>query len=285
MDLSQIPEFGVKRRVWVMGVLNVTPDSFSDGGLYASPDEALARARRMVEEGADLIDLGAESSRPGAWPVSPEEELSRLRPVLAQFKESLPGLPFSIDTTKAAVAREAIAHGAVLVNDISAGRDDPSMLSVVSETGAGMVLMHRQGASRTMQEAPAYRNIVEEISDFFGERLEASREAGISETKLFLDPGIGFGKTVEHNIEILARLEEFGRWGRPIVVGTSRKSFIGGPVAERLGGTLATCLWAVTKGARVLRVHDVRPCVQAVELWSAISKGRTPHLPTERIAK
>jgi dihydropteroate synthase len=268
MDLDQIL---TKKKVLIMGVLNVTPDSFSDGGLYADPGQASARARNMIEEGADMIDIGAESSRPGALPVSLEEELSRLRPLLAHFTKTPPAFPFSIDTSKAAVAQEALAAGAVLVNDISAGQQDSRMFSAVRAAGAGIILMHMKGSPRSMQEAPSYRDVMEEVSGFFEERLAAARAAGIPEEKLFLDPGIGFGKTMEHNLDILARLEELARWGRPLVVGTSRKSFIGGPVSDRLGGTVASSLWAVMKGARVLRVHDVKACAQAVALWGAMA--------------
>jgi dihydropteroate synthase len=270
MDLGQIPGFGTKKRVLIMGVLNVTPDSFSDGGLTIDPQSALARAREMVREGADLIDVGAESSRPGALPVSLEEELSRVRPVLACLKAGLPRFPLSIDTSKAAVAREAIDHGAVIVNDISAGRVDPAMFGVVKEAQVPMIFMHMRGTPRSMQERPVYRDVVGEISDFFEERLAAAHAQGVPKGMIFLDPGIGFGKTVEHNLEILARLDEFGRLGRPLVVGTSRKSFIGGSLSERLEGTLASCLWAIQKGARVLRVHDVKACARGLAVWNAI---------------
>lgn len=265
----KIPEAGVRKRVLIMGVLNVTPDSFSDGGLTLEAAGAATRAREMVEEGADLIDVGGESSRPGAAAVSVEEELSRLRPVLEGLKKVLPEFPLSIDTTKAIVAQEALERGAVIVNDISALRD-PDMASVVKEAGAGVILMHMQGTPLSMQEAPHYGDVVKEIGEFFEERIRYARSCGIFEGSIWLDPGIGFGKTIDHNLEILAHLDEFRRFGRPLVIGTSRKSFIGGPVSERLMGTIASGLWAAMKGAAILRVHDVAACRRALTVWEAI---------------
>ena len=257
----------------LMGVLNVTPDSFSDGGRYMDPAAAVAHALAMVEQGADLIDIGAESSRPGASPVDEQEELRRLIPVVtAVCREAT--VPVSVDTTKAAVARRALEAGACIVNDISALRFDAAMAQVVAEAGAGLVLMHMQGWPRTMQQAPHYVDVVEEIRAFFVERMHTAMEAGVGRDQILLDPGLGFGKTLEHNLTLLRRLDAFLTLGRPIVVGASRKAFIGAvvnrAVDERLMGTAAAIAVAILRGARVVRVHDVEAMRDVVKMVQAI---------------
>jgi len=250
----------------VMGVVNVTPDSFSDGGVNFDPDDAVATARRMVEEGAAIVDVGGESTRPGSGGVSADEELRRVVPVL----ERLDGLPLSIDTSKAEVARRALALGAELVNDVTALRGDPRMAEVVAESGAYLCLMHMQGEPRTMQADPRYDDVVDDVKAFLAERLAAAVAAGIPEQRICLDPGIGFGKTVEHNFELVRRLPDLTALGRPVVVGFSRKSSLGrllgdptattGSVAASVGAAVA----AYERGATLLRVHDVREHVEAL---------------------
>jgi len=249
-----------------MGVVNVTPDSFSDGGVNFDPDDAVATARRMVEEGAAIVDVGGESTRPGSGGVSADEELRRVVPVL----ERLDGLPLSIDTSKAEVARRALALGAELVNDVTALRGDPRMAEVVAESGAYLCLMHMQGDPRTMQADPRYDDVVDDVKAFLAERLAAAVAAGIPEQRICLDPGIGFGKTVEHNFELVRRLPDLTALGRPVVVGFSRKSSLGrllgdptattGSVAASVGAAVA----AYERGATLLRVHDVREHVEAL---------------------
>lgn len=260
-------------RPLVMGVLNVTPDSFSDGGRYLDPGAALKHALEMVEEGADLIDIGAESSRPGAEPVPEAEELHRLIPVVQEVCRQVP-VPVSVDTTKAAVARTAIAAGAAMVNDISACEADPAMLGVVAETGAGLVLMHMQGTPRTMQQSPRYGSVVDEVCEFLRARIQAAVQAGIAADHILLDPGIGFGKNLKHNLTLLAGLDAFQSLGRPILVGVSRKAFIGEVLGrrtdDRLMGTAAAVAAAVLRGASVLRVHDVSAMRDVVRMVHAI---------------
>jgi dihydropteroate synthase len=250
----------------VMGVVNVTPDSFSDAGVNFDPADAAAAARRMVEEGVAIVDVGGESTRPGAAAVSADEELRRVERVL----ERLEGLPLSIDTSKAAVARRALELGAELVNDVTALRGDAAMAEVVAESGAYLCLMHMQGEPRTMQADPRYDDVVAEVKAFLEERLAAAVAAGIAEQRICLDPGIGFGKTVEHNFELVRRLPELTELGRPVVVGFSRKSSLGkllgdasattGSVAASVGAAVA----AYERGATILRVHDVREHVEAL---------------------
>lgn len=259
----------------VMGVLNVTPDSFSDGGRWSDPVAALARAHQMVAEGADLLDLGGESTRPGSEPVAPEEQWRRLEPVLRSL--AVPGGPcLSLDTRSAWVAERGLAAGAHAVNDISA-LGDPGMAEVVARHGAGLVLMHMQGTPGTMQRDPRYDDVVDEVKRFFEERLARTRAAGIPDERVALDPGVGFGKKVEHNLALLARLPELAPLGRPVVVGASRKSFIAritpAEVHERLPGSLATAAIAVFQGAACLRAHDVAATVQAVRVAHAIRSG------------
>ena len=264
-------------RVLIMGILNVTPDSFSDGGRFLSPDAAVKRALIMEKEGADIIDVGGESSRPGAEPVPVEEELRRVIPVLERLRGKL-RIPISIDTTKAEVAEAALRAGASIVNDISALRFDPAMASVVAEFGAGLVLMHMLGTPKTMQQAPHYEDVVREVRDFLAERALYAQSQGIPREAIAVDPGIGFGKTVEHNLELLRRLPELVELGFPVLVGPSRKSFIGAilglGVEERLEGTLAACAVAVVRGADILRVHDVREVRRAADLALHLRRER-----------
>ena len=254
-----------------MGVVNVTPDSFSDGGRFLDPEEAAAWGRRLAEEGADLLDVGGESTRPGAEAVDEREELRRVLPVLARLR----GLrPISIDTTKAAIAAAGLDAGATVVNDVSGGLADPAMLATVADRGASIVLMHRKGTPRTMQRLARYRDVVEEVKRFLAERVEAALRAGIAPERIAVDPGIGFAKTARHNLLILARIGQITALGFPVVVGVSRKRFLGRildlPVDERVEGTIAASLLAAAGGARILRVHDVKPLARAVRVAAAI---------------
>ena len=264
-------------RVLIMGILNVTPDSFSDGGRFLSPDAAVERALAMEKEGADIIDVGGESSRPGADPVPVEEELRRVLPVLERLRGKL-RIPISIDTTKAEVAEAALRAGASIVNDISALRFDPAMAPLVAKFGAGLVLMHMLGTPKTMQQAPHYEDVVTEVRDFLAERAQYAQSQGIPREAIAVDPGIGFGKTVEHNLELLRRLPELVELGFPVLVGPSRKSFIGAilglGVEERLEGTLAACAVAVVRGADILRVHDVKEVRRAADLALHLRRER-----------
>ena len=256
-----------------MGVLNVTPDSFSDGGRFATVDAAVAQAEGMMAAGADLIDVGGESTRPGSLPVAPDEQIKRVTPVIQRIA-TLP-VTISIDTTRAAVAEAALDAGAAVVNDISAGRDDATMLPLVARRGVPVVLMHMQGTPATMQDAPSYSDVVVETIAFLRERVAAAQAVGIELGKILLDPGIGFGKAQAHNLELLRRQREFLALGRPIVIGTSRKGFIGRITGEaepskRLYGTAASVALAVANGAAIVRVHDVGPMVQVVRMTRAI---------------
>ncbi len=261
-------------RPFVMGILNVTPDSFSDGGQFAG-EGAVEHARRMVAEGADIIDIGGESTRPGSDPVSLAEELARLEAVLPRVVDL--GVPVSIDTTKAEVAEWALDHGAAMVNDVSACRFDDGMAPLVADRGCPLVLMHMLGMPKTMQEDPRYpRGVIVEITDFFRRRMEDVTSAGVDADQIVLDPGIGFGKTVPHNLTIMDRLVELREMGRPLLVGASRKMFIGlitgAEVGERLPGSLAAAVMAVMGGADIVRVHDVAETVQAVRVVDAVTK-------------
>lgn len=264
-----------------MGVVNVTPDSFSDGGLFLDAATAVAHGRELAEQGADILDVGGESTRPGAEPVGEAEELRRVLPVIEGLAGAIGDPEISIDTSKAAVARSALAAGAGLVNDVSALRADPEMAGVIAESGSRCCLMHMQGEPRTMQRSPRYKDVVDDVKAFLEERMGFAVHAGIAEERLLLDPGIGFGKTLAHNLELLRRLDELTALGRPLVVGTSRKSFLGrliadaegreAPVdtAERLPGTLASSVLAYERGATVLRVHDVAPARAALAVAAA----------------
>ena len=265
-----------ERRTALVGVLNVTPDSFSDGGRYLDPENAIARGVKLAEEGADLIDIGGESSRPGARPVSAEEELERVVPVIRGLRRAL-SVPLSIDTYKARVARVAIEEGVDVVNDISAMRFDPEMVRVIAAAKVPVVLMHMQGTPRTMQERPYYRDVVEEVKGFLQERIEFALESGVGPEQILVDPGIGFGKELEHNLALLRGLAALASLGRPILVGPSRKTFIGkilgvGP-EERLEGSLAAAVAAVLAGANMIRIHDVREARRAIGIADALRYG------------
>jgi dihydropteroate synthase len=260
-------------RPLVMGIVNVTPDSFSDGGRYAEVEAAVAHACDLVEQGADLLDIGGESTRPGALPVQEQEEMHRLLPVLEQVARRVT-VPISVDTTKSRVARSAIEAGASIINDVSALRFDPKMAEVIAASGAGVVLMHMQGTPATMQRAPRYADVVEEVRAFFVERIRTALEAGIAESHIVLDPGFGFGKLLVHNIELLTHLPSFAMLNRPLLVGLSRKGFIGQllgrPVDRREWGTAAAVALAVERGAQILRVHDVAIMADVVKVASAL---------------
>ena len=267
LDLGGVP--------LIMGIVNVTPDSFSDGGRFLDADAAVAQGKRLLEEGADLLDVGGESTRPGAKPVPVAEELQRVIPVIERLVREA-GACVSVDTRKAAVAEAALAAGAAIVNDVSALRADPALGGVVARAGAGLVLMHMQGEPRTMQKEPAYAEVVTEVIGFLRERGAAAAAAGISAEAIVYDPGIGFGKTAAHNLEILRRLPEFSALGRPLLVGPSRKAFIGQvlgglPPAERGDGTAAAVALSVAGGAAILRVHDVKAMARAARVAAAIA--------------
>jgi len=254
----------------VMGVVNVTPDSFSDGGVHLEPDVAAAAARRMVEDGAAVVDIGGESTRPGSDGVSVEEELARVVPVL----ERLGGeVPLSIDTAKAAVACAALERGAILVNDVTALRGDSELAGVVADAGAYLCLMHMLGTPRTMQREPRYDDVASEVAAFLEERLAFAVAAGIPEERICLDPGIGFGKTVEHNLELVRRLDVLLALGRPVLVGFSRKSSLSKLTGsdDLLGASVAAAVAAFERGASILRVHDVKPTVDALTVAAAIA--------------
>jgi dihydropteroate synthase len=259
-----------------MGVLNVTPDSFSDGGLYLEPGRAVEHAHRLVEEGADLIDVGGESTRPGSEPVSAEEELRRILPLLRCLVEKLP-VPISVDTYKADVAAVVLAEGVDLINDMSGLSFDPRMASVVAEVRAGLVLSHIRGSPRTMQADPKYTDVLGEVREHLRERILLAEAEGVHPEAIAVDPGIGFGKRVEHNLLLLKRLPELQVLGKPVLIGPSRKAFIGKildlPVEERLEGTAATVAVAIWQGAHILRVHDVQAMVRVARMTDAIRKG------------
>jgi dihydropteroate synthase len=254
----------------IMGVLNVTPDSFSDGGEFFTTEKAIDHGVRMAGEGAQIIDVGGESARPGAEPVSAEEELARVLPVIAKLRERITAF-ISIDTTKAAVARGALEAGASIINDISGGRADPEMMKVAAEKKAALIIMHMQGTPRTMQENPRYDDVVAEVADFFRQQYARALECGIDSMAIAFDPGIGFGKTVEHNLELLAHLPRLRVHDRPIVVGVSRKSSLGkmigsAEMSDRLAPTIAFTALLRERGANVLRVHDVKENAAALRV-------------------
>jgi dihydropteroate synthase len=260
----------------IMGVVNVTPDSFSDGGLFLDADAAVEQGRRLAVEGAHILDVGGESTRPGAEPVAEEEELRRVLPVIERLADDAgaPDVRISIDTTKSAVAAAALDAGAGIVNDVSAFRFDPALAGLVAESEVDCCLMHMLGEPRTMQQDPRYEDVVSEVKVFLEERLAFAVGEGIAEERVWLDPGIGFGKTVEHNLELLRRLDEIVAIGRPVVIGTSRKSFLGKLAGgrdegERLPGTIATNVLAFERGATVFRVHDVAPNADALAVAAA----------------
>jgi len=262
-------------RVALVGVINATPDSFFDGGRHQDPAEAADAARAMVDAGAALLDVGAESTRPGARPVPADEERRRLLPVLRAVRAAV-GVPISVDTTKAGIARVALEEGADAVNDVSAGRLDGAMLPLVAAAGVPVILMHMQGTPETMQLAPSYTDVVREVTGFLAERARAARAAGVAAEQIVVDPGIGFGKTVEHNCRLLRRLDLVAALGYPVLVGVSRKGFIGrllgdAPPAGRLHGTAAAVALAVAAGARLVRVHDVGAMRDVVRVAEAVA--------------
>jgi len=262
----------VGARTLVMGILNVTPDSFSDGGLYLDVEAAVARAREMVSQGADIVDVGGESTRPGSTPVSEQEEMDRVLPVIERLVRELP-VPISVDTYKARVAREALRLGAHIVNDVGGLRADPEMAQVVAEFGVPVVIMHGLAEHRR-KEWPEYRSVMDALGDFFWESLDLAERAGISRDLVIIDPGIGFGKKAEHNLEIIARLRELRSFGRPILLGPSRKRVVGDvlglPVEERLEGTAAAVALGIANGADIVRVHDVKEMVRVARMADAI---------------
>lgn len=267
------------RRPLVMGVLNVTPDSFSDGGIHAETRDAIDAALRMEDDGADIIDIGGESTRPYSTPVDADDERRRVLPVIDALRERL-GIPISIDTSKAIVAQQAIAAGAEIVNDVTGLEGDPRMPEVAVATAVGVCVMHMRGTPQTMQDDPTYRDVVAEIRDYLIARREACLRLGIAAEKICLDPGIGFGKTHEHNLALLQATAEFTRLGSPILIGHSRKGFIahvlGDKEADRTAGTLGVSLAVARAGAHVVRVHDVRVTVDALRLFEAAG-GLSPH--------
>ena len=256
----------------LMGIINVTPDSFSDGGFFFDHSAAIAHGMRLVQEGAAMLDVGGESTRPGADPVSVEDELKRVLPVIKELAAN--GARISIDTSKAKVAEAAIEAGASIINDVTALRGDPSMAKIAAESGAGLVLMHMLGEPRTMQTDPRYDDVVTDVLDFLRERAAFAEEAGVSEASICIDPGIGFGKTKGHNLRLIASATRFIDTGYPVLYGPSRKNFIGltldAPVDERLEGTAAVVAWLAAKGVHLVRVHDVRSMLRVARMTEAI---------------
>ncbi len=257
----------------LMGIVNVTPDSFSDGGRYVTVDQAVERAMALVSEGADILDLGAESTRPGATPVGEQEEMDRLLPVLHEVMKRT-AVPISVDTMKSRVAREALEAGASIINDVTALRFDPDMAALVAQFGAGVVMMHMQGMPMTMQEYPKYDSVVIDVRNFFVERIAAAERAGIAKSQMVLDPGFGFGKLLLHNLELLGQLSSFDQLDCPVLVGVSRKAFLGKildrPVQDREWGTAAAVALAVDRGASIIRVHDVASMKDVVKVAAAV---------------
>lgn len=268
-----------RNKTLIMGVLNLTPDSFFDGGQILTTEAAVERGCAMLEDGADILDIGGESSRPGAEPVTPEVECARILPAVEALASS--GAAISVDTYHADTARRALQLGAMMINDISALRSDAAMAEVIAESRATCILMHMRGVPRTMQDAPFYDDVVSDICAFFEERLNLAVRAGIREDRIWLDPGFGFGKTVEHNLEILRRLAEFRRFGRPVLIGTSNKSTIGTvlglPVNERTEGTAATVAVSILNGADAIRVHDVKAMSRVARMTDAIVRKGSVH--------
>lgn len=266
----------LKQRAYVMGILNVTPDSFFDGGLYLRPEQAIKHAEEMLAEGADVIDVGGQSSRPGALPVPAEVERQRVVPVVREIVNHY-GVPVSVDTYRASVAEAALDVGAVLINDISAMRFDHKMAPLLARSHAAVVLMHMQGIPQTMQQSPVYHHVIDDVYDFLSQRLALAMQHGMARQRILLDPGIGFGKRVQHNLDLLRGLAHLQALGQPLMIGTSRKSFLGAllqrEVWDRLEGTIASVVYAVLRGAAVVRVHDVKPVVQALRLIDALGNS------------
>ena len=265
--------FDCSERTLVMGIVNVTPDSFSDGGRFFGSVYAVRHAQQLVADGADIIDVGGESTRPGSEPVDADEELGRVLPVIRRLVDEVPGVVISIDTRKAEVAAAAMGEGASIVNDVSGGRD-PQMFDVVRQTGGSLALMHMKGDPKTMQDAPMYEDVVTEVHEFLRERVEAAAFAGIDPERIVIDPGIGFGKDLEDNLMLMRRIQAFLDLARPVLVGPSRKRFIGTildlPEDQRAEGTVGAVCWMVSRGVHVVRVHDVRETSRAVRVINAI---------------
>ncbi len=266
----------------IMGILNVTPDSFSDGGAFIEQPVAVDHALRMVEEGAGIIDIGGESTRPGAEPVEPDEQIRRTVPVIRELSRQT-HCPISIDTTHGQVAAAALDAGAAIINDISALQFDPKMALLAAREKVPVVLMHIQGRPRTMQQNPTYNNVVEDVKSFLADRIEHALAAGIDRAQIIIDPGIGFGKTIEHNLLLLRHLDAFHELDTPILIGTSRKSFIGkilghDNAADRLYGSMATMAWALMKGTHILRVHDVKPHRDLIAMLRAITAEKSAQI-------
>jgi dihydropteroate synthase len=271
-------ELPLGERTLVMGIVNVTPDSFSDGGMFEDAEAAVKHGLRLLEEGADVLDVGGESTRPGSDPVSDEEERARVLPVIEGLRREASEALLSVDTRKATIAHEALSAGVEVVNDIGAGTD-PDMFGVVASAGAGMVLMHMQGEPKTMQAEPHYDDVVTEVRGFLAERLEAAVAAGIGRDRLCVDPGIGFGKNLEHNLALLRSIGSFREVGVPVLAGVSRKRFIGelsgaDDPAGRLEGSVGAAVWCASQGVEVVRVHDVGPTVRALRVVDAIARER-----------
>jgi len=274
----------MSRRTAVMGIVNVTPDSFADGGRYLDSEKAIAHGIALASQGADIIDIGGESTRPGARPVSAGEEMGRVLPVIRGLRRTL-SIPISIDTTKADVARAAVDEGADMVNDISALRFDPAMAALVAAAKLPVVLMHMLGTPQTMQQSPRYQDVVEEVKEFLRRRIRFALEAGVSAERIIIDPGIGFGKNLDHNLALLRGLPSLASLGQPLLVGPSRKTFVGklldaGP-EERLEGSLAAAVAAVLAGANIIRTHDVKESRRAIRIADALRYGE----PESREAK
>lgn len=269
--------FDFSQRTYIMGILNVTPDSFSDGGMYFDKDKAVEQALRMQEEGADIIDIGGESTRPGAEKISAKEEITRVVPVIETLSNKIK-IPISIDTYKSAVAEEAVLSGASIINDISGLRFDPEMPHVAARHNVPVVIMHIKGTPKNMNKNPSYKALIPEVIDYLREGIEIARNAGIADDKIVIDPGIGFGKTLEHNLEIIKKLDEFSGLEKPILIGPSRKSFIGRilgdlPVTERLEGTAAAIAISIFNGANIIRAHDVKEMVRVAKVADRIKQG------------
>jgi dihydropteroate synthase len=269
---------GLGAQTLVMGIVNVTPDSFSDGGMFEDADAAVRHGLRLLEEGADLLDVGGESTRPGSEPVGSEEEASRVLPVLEGHRREAPEAFLSVDTRTPSVAEQALAAGADVVNDIGAGTD-PAMFDATARSGAGMVLMHMRGEPKTMQADPRYDDVVAEVRAFLAERIGTAVAAGIGRDRLCIDPGIGFGKNLRHNLALLRSIGSFGELGTAVLAGASRKRFIGelsgvDDAADRRDGSLAAAVWCAAQGVDVVRVHDVAPTVQALRVADAIARER-----------
>ena len=265
----------------MMGILNVTPDSFSDVGRFPQPDAAVEHALNMVHHGAAIIDVGGESTRPGSQPIPPEDQIKRTIPVIEKILRQT-DVPVSIDTTHSAVAEAALDAGAVIINDVSALRDDPKMASLAASHQAAVVLMHRQGNPETMQKNPTYANVVKEVIAFLAQRVEFARAAGINPNSLIIDPGIGFGKTLDHNLMLIRQISQFHHLKLPLMLGLSRKSFIGKILdldkpADRLIGTAAAHAWCIAVNVQILRVHDVAQTIQVAKIIQAIGQANEPH--------